>query len=109
MEKINLKILEPSIITVPETKFVAKRITMSFFQDETHKLWNSFGPRIKDIPYKIGKDKYSIQIFPDTDFFKNFNSTRIFKKYAAVNVSGYGDLPDGLERESSLNCVTSFS
>ncbi len=31
-------------------------------------------------------------------FFKNFNPTRAFKKYAAVKVSDYGDLPDGLEK-----------
>lgn len=98
MRQLNLKNLEPKIVLLPEIKLVAKCILMSFSQNRTHELWQDFGPSIKDIPYRMGKDKYSIQIFPDTDFFKNFNSEGIFKKYAAVNVSDYGDLPNGLEK-----------
>ena len=98
MEKINLKNLELRIITVPETKLIAKIVSMSFTHDETHELWKSFGPLIKGIPYRVGEDRYSVQIYPDAAFFKNFNPTRIFKKYAAVNVSDYGDLPNGLEK-----------
>lgn len=98
MTQLNLKSLEPKIVILPEIKLVAKSMPMSFAQDKTHVLWQDFSPLIKGIPHKLGKDKYSIQIFPDTDFFKNFNPTSIFKKYAAVNVSEYGALPDELEK-----------
>lgn len=98
MTNLNLKSLEPKIVTLPEIKLIAKSISMSFSQDKTHALWQGFGPLMKDIPYKLGKEKYSIQIFPDAKFFENFDPARVFKKYAAVNVSEYGDLSDGLEK-----------
>ncbi len=98
MDQIKLKSLEPSIITLSETKLVVKGVSMSFSQDKTHELWQSFRPMIKGIPNKMDNDKYSVQIYPDANFFKDFDPTRVFRKYAAVKVSDYGDLSEGLEQ-----------
>lgn len=95
---INLKSLEPKIAILPKIKLVAKCITMSFSKDQTDTLWRAFRPQIKNIPHKIDNDTYSVQIYPDSNFFEQFSPLNAFKKYAAVKVSDYDDLPSDLEK-----------
>ena len=98
MKRINLKSLEPKIVMLPAIKLAAKSVTMSFSQDKTQELWKSFGPLIKSISHKVDNDRYSVQVYPDIDFFKNFDPTRVFKKYAAIEVTEYDNLPIDLEK-----------
>lgn len=98
MKRINLKSLEPKIVVLPEVKLAAKSITMSFSQDKTQELWQSFEPLIKTITHKVDEDRYSVQVYLDIDFFKNFDPTSTFKKYAAIMVKEFDNLPIDLEK-----------
>lgn len=98
MERINLKNIEPRILVLQEIKLAAKSVEMSFSQDQTQALWKNFRPLIKSISHTVDQDKYSVQVYPDTDFFKNFDPTRTFKKYAAIKVSRYDELSTDVEK-----------
>ena len=51
---------------------VGKTLRMSLAQNRTTMLWQSFMPERNNIPYQVGTDLYSIQIY-DTAYFQNFN------------------------------------
>lgn len=97
MKTFNLKSLQPDIITKAEIKLVTKSTDMSFDDDKTHVLWKSFGPQIKNISNVASKDKYSIHIYPNANFFTPFKSNKVFKKYAGVEVSEYTALEKDLQ------------
>ena len=97
MKNINLKRLEPKITTIAEIKLIASKFEMSFAEDQTEQLWRKFSPTIKNIPNKKNHLKYSVQIFPNTNFFKDFNPKTTFKKYAAVEADISKNLPKNLE------------
>jgi AraC family transcriptional regulator len=97
VNNINLKRLEPKISTITEIKLIASKCYMSFAEDKTAQLWRSFSPAIKNIPNKKNHFKYSVQIFPNTNFFKKFDPTTTFQKYAAVEADISENLPENLE------------
>ena len=98
MQAINLKNREPRIIDLAATRLVARSVTMSFAQDKTQELWQGFAPLIKTIQHREDADRYSVQVYPNADFFKDFKPQREFKKYAAVKVSEYDELAADLEK-----------
>jgi len=51
-------IMEPRIETLTGKKLIGKRVVMSFSEDKTRELWQSFMPRRKDIENSIGTDLY---------------------------------------------------
>lgn len=79
---------------ISEKKLVGQSRQMSFINNTTGMLWKGFGPRIKEIQYRIDTDKISLQIYSD-DFMNNPHM--LFSKYAAVEVSKLEDIPLGLE------------
>jgi AraC family transcriptional regulator len=97
MEQLNLKTLKPQYVTLAETKLVAKCLSMSFAEDRTRELWKEFVPLIETISTRVDNDKYSVQIFPDQDFFQNFDPINNFNKYAGVKVDQYSKMPQGLD------------
>lgn len=88
----------PRIETFKETKLVGKKITMSYANNKTVELWKSFSPRRKEIKNLVGRNRFSVEIYPDATFFENFNPEREYEKWAAVEVSEFDLIPDGLER-----------
>jgi len=92
--------MTPSIQTLPQTKLVGQKMTMSFAQDKTLELWQSFSPRKKEIKNSLNDDFYSVEIYPNTSFFQNFNTTQAFEKWAAIAVSEIDEIPKGMQ---SLN------
>lgn len=93
---MDLTNIQPVIKTLPEKKFVGKKITMSFSNNKTFELWRSFMPRRKEIQHTIGTDLYSIEIFAPL-FFTNFNPNALFEKWAALEVSDFKNIPGGME------------
>ena len=71
---------------------------MSFANNKTVELWQSFSPRRKEIKNLIGLNRYSVEIYPDIHFFGNFNPEREYEKWAAVEVSEFDLIPDGMEK-----------
>ena len=85
----------PEFRIFKEKRLAGNRITMSFMNNKTFELWNGFMKRRKDIVNQAGNDLYSVEVYPP-GFFLNFNPGAEFEKYAAVEISGTGPLPDGM-------------
>lgn len=89
--------MEPRIEHLPEKKLLGKKLSMTFAQDRTVELWRSFMPRRKEIKNNLTSDLFSLQVFPDSFEFKNFDPTVLFEKWALVEVPDFDSIPDGME------------
>ncbi|AEM70133.1 transcription activator effector binding protein [Allomuricauda ruestringensis DSM 13258] len=87
----------PRIETLLPTKLIGKKLSTSFANDKTFELWRSFSPRKKEIKNPINDDLYSVEIYPDTSFFQNFDPAQVFEKWATIAVSDFDQIPDGME------------
>jgi AraC family transcriptional regulator len=85
---------QPTIKTFPTTKFIGENLSFTYADYRAFELWSSFMPRRKEILNAIGTDLYNIQINP-IDF--DFNPNIPFIKWAAVAVSNFDFIPDGME------------
>lgn len=88
--------LNPQIITLPETKLVGIAREMSLMENQTKELWQDFMPQRNTIQNRIGNDFYSIQLY-DKDYFNTFNPSNIFKKWAAVPVAHFSFVPNTMD------------
>lgn len=87
--------MNPRIEILSEKKLVGTRLKMSFAANRTRELWQSLMPRLKEIKTRVGNDKFSMQIYEDP--LSLSDAAREFEKWAAVEVSGFDDVPEGLE------------
>lgn len=85
------------IQTIPEIKLVGKRMLMSFADNQTQKLWQSFMPQRKLIQHVAGSDYFSLEVYSGTDFFNSFNPQAKFEKWACLEVSSIEKLPAEME------------
>lgn len=90
--------MSPEIVMLEEMKLVGMRLAMTFAEDRTTKLWRAFSPRRREIEDTDGADLYSVEIYPDIDFFTNFRPGVEYEKWAAVKVHGFDGLPKGMEK-----------
>lgn len=88
--------IKPRIETLPEKKLIGKHLTMCFADNKTGELWRSFMPNRKAITNAVGAELYSLQIYTP-EFFKPFNPTASFEKWAAVEVADFDTIPEGME------------
>lgn len=86
----------PKIETLPEKKLVGKMIRMSFSNNKTGILWQSFMPQRKEIKNCCGSELYSIEVY-NSHFFDSFNPQIEFDKWAAVEVTDFNAVPVGME------------
>jgi AraC family transcriptional regulator len=77
-------------------KFIGKRLLMSLSENRTGELWRSFMQQRRVIMNSIGTDLYSIQFY-DPHYFTNFNPSKEFEKWAAVEVPDFASIPEGME------------
>lgn len=84
--------LTPEIITIAPVNLVGISMPMSYLQNETQKLWQTFIPLSKQIQHKSSNEFYSLQLYPD-HFFKAFNPSQVFEKWALVPVTSIVELP----------------
>lgn len=99
--------MQPRIEKLPEKKLIGKRLKISFANNTTADLWRSFMPRRKEIVNNIGSDLYSMQRYAP-QFFSHFNPNNLFEKWAAIKVTDFETVPDGMEAftlESGLYAV----
>lgn len=89
--------MDNRIETLSEKKLVGKSQTMTYATNyKTVELWRSFMQRRKEINNCISTDLYSMQVF-DSDFdFQKFNPNAEFEKWATTEVSGFDDVPEGM-------------
>lgn len=69
---------------------------MSLIHNKTGELWRSFMPGRKEISNAISADLISMQIY-DPSYFNPFSPEREFEKWAAVEVSDFHNIPEGME------------
>lgn len=87
----------PEIKNLLEKKLVGQRMLMSFSDDQTVQLWQKFMPRRKEIMNNMTSELFSLQNYPVSFNFQNFNPTTLFEKWAAVEVSDFKSVPDTME------------
>ena len=89
--------MNATIKTLAEKKLIGKRITMNLANNRTFELWKSFMPRRKEISNSIGTDLYSVQVFDPYVDFAHFNQDTLHEKWAAIEVSDFNSVPEGME------------
>ncbi|GLU43457.1 GyrI-like domain-containing protein [Allomuricauda sp. NBRC 101325] len=88
--------MEPRIETLTTILLIGQKVIMSFANNKTFKLWQSFSPRKKEIKNRVNNDLFSVEIYPNTSFFREFDPAQPFEKWAAVAVSEIEDIPSGM-------------
>ena len=78
----------------PTTKFLGKKLSFTYSDYRAFELWSSFMPRRKEIQNVVGTELYNIQVNPENF---DFSPTTPFVKWAAVAVSDFEMVPDGME------------
>lgn len=89
--------LTPRIKTVSKKKLIGKRLEMSFANNRTFELWQSFMPRRKEIQNTVGADLFSLQNYQNINPFEDFKPENIFEKWASIEVTNFNHIPEGLE------------
>ena len=68
--------MKPEIKTFLGIQLIGKCQTMSFAEDKTFLLWNSFMPRQNEINDKIGEELFNVVCYPDNF---DFNPNKLFE------------------------------
>jgi AraC family transcriptional regulator len=89
--------LEPRIVTIPGKIVIGIRFRMSIGHDRTKELWQSFMVRRKEIKNNINSDLLCLQVYGESLDFKDFNPDTEFEKWAAVEVTDFNKIPEGME------------
>ncbi|PWA07450.1 GyrI-like domain-containing protein [Flavobacterium psychrotolerans] len=84
----------PTLKTFPTTKLIGKNLTFTYAKYRAFELWNGFMPRRKEIQNTIGTELYNVQINP---IGFDFGPNEPFVKWAAVAVSTFDFVPEGME------------
>ena len=88
--------LQPRFATIKDKKLIGQRLKMSFANNRTGELWTGFGPRKKEIKNTLGNDLISLAVY-EPAYFADFQPTKEFERWAAVEVSDYRDVPSEME------------
>ena len=104
---------QPRFENFSGTLLVGMRTHLSLKENTTRDLWSRFMPARKEIRNVRGSDLYSVEVYDDTTFFRNFDPGKTFEKWAAVAVDTLTEtLPVGMERleiEAGLYVVFSYT
>jgi len=87
--------MQPRFETIESKKPVGKHLKMSVANSKSSALWKAFGPKRKEITNNVTSDAFSITVY-EPSFFKDFNPTNEFDRWAAVEVKDYTKVPDDL-------------
>jgi len=94
-----IEIIEPK-------KMAGFSIITSFQEDNTSLLWRKFMPKRNEIPNRISKQLFSLQIYP-----QNFTPDQSFTKWALAEVSDFENIQqvfEHFELESGKYIVFSY-
>ena len=87
--------MNPRIVDNPPKILVGMKREMSLIDNQTQQLFQAFMPKRKEVPHMVNADVYDLIVYPP-NFFVLLNPLRPFIKWAGVEVSEVGDLPEGL-------------
>lgn len=85
--------IEPRFIRLKPKKLIGLKLEMSFAENRTGELWQTFMPRRHEIKTRVSTDFISMQKYHERDFFK---PDAIFTKWAVVEVDSFADVPEGM-------------
>ena len=88
--------MEPKIEILPGKKLVGQRIIMTYSENKTYELWRKFMPDRNSIMNKVDSSLYSIEVYPP-EYFDHFDRKKKKKKWAAVEVSDFMNIPENME------------
>jgi AraC family transcriptional regulator len=88
--------MTPAIKKLEETRLIGTSVRMSFANNKTKVLWQNFMQRRKEIVNSVGTELYSIELYNDLSFFKNFSPLKEFEKWAAVKVTDFNFIPESM-------------
>lgn len=94
--------MEPRIEIISSKKLIGMRKQMSLADDNTVELWQTFMPRRDEVKMSVTTDYISMRVY-DKGQVQHFAPTRLFEKWAAVEVSTHNSVPNGMEAYS-LQC-----
>ena len=89
--------MQPRIIKSSEKNLIGKKLHMTFSKNRTQEFWQSFMPRRKEIRNNLSSELFSIQVYPPSFDFTNFNLYTEFEKWAAIEVPDFKTIPGGME------------
>jgi AraC family transcriptional regulator len=89
--------MQPRIEILAEKKLIGQRVRMSFSNNWTAVLWQSFMPRRKEIENSVGTALFSLEVYDSISFFADFTPLAEFDKWAAVEVANWGNIPADME------------
>ena len=90
--------LIPEIKTFPKTKLVGKKIIMSFAENKTVQLWQSFMPRFIEVSTPKNANLYSVEIYKNLAFSEQFDMNQKSEKWAAVEIEKCETIPADFEK-----------
>lgn len=88
--------MNPRIVKFPGIMLAGKKVSMSMVENTTFDLWRSFMPEKNKIPFQKGENLYSMERYPE-GYFEKFMPSTVFEKWAAIEVSEVGNLPEKFE------------
>lgn len=88
--------MQPRFETIDAKIIAGQRLTMSFAQNKTGALWQSFMPRRAEIKNAVNTSFYSVEVYP-SGFFDDFKPTNEFEKWAGIEVKDDAEQPGGIE------------
>jgi AraC family transcriptional regulator len=89
--------IQPAIQMLSEKKLVGKRVRMTFADNQTFKLWQSFMPRRSELVNSISADLISLQVYPELFDLAHPDPDAGFEKWATLEVADFSSVPDGME------------
>lgn len=88
--------MTPRIETLQDKKLIGTSVTMSLINNKTGEIWKQFMPAKREINNNLTDDLISMAIYPASHFV-NFNPANEFEKWAAIEVSDFESVPEGLK------------
>jgi AraC family transcriptional regulator len=89
--------MTPEIKILPPKKLIGMSIDTSLANYGAPALWQRFMPQVKHIDNKMGREKYSIQIYDKLLNYDDFNPELMFKYWAATEVKNFDSVPPEME------------
>ena len=88
--------MQPEIVSIDPKLLVGLKTEMSFSENKTAALWQTFMPK-KHLVSAKSDELFSVEVYPDLNFFKTFDPTKTFEKWAAVEVDSEENLAEDFE------------
>lgn len=88
--------MQPRIEILTAKKLIGISIETSLVDNKTAQLFKTFMPRKKEIQNIKSKDVFDIRVYAN-DYYANFNPAATFTKWAAVEVTTFEELSNGMK------------